>query len=285
MFHPTEDFHKYIHPGKLVHLAGIGGVSMCALAEVLQGMGVTVQGSDMSESDTVKHLRSVGIPVAIGHSAENLKNCDAVIRTAAIHDSNPEIAGAVARGIPVYERAQAWGAIMQGYRNALCVSGTHGKTTTTSMATHIFMAAQADPTEILLQPVGEKHLIRPAMVRIGPVRPEGGHFNVHLPRPDRDRPVLQPGWDGIAVKQCKHLLRPRGGGHVPISRCAAQQRVPHAAAHGIGGEARILQPLQHISHRLRQHGFASPHVFSSSAAKYRQKSRLHGRKRCIIIVQ
>lgn len=106
MFHPTEDFHKYIHPGKRVHLAGIGGVSMCALAEVLQGMGVTVQGSDMSESDTVKHLRSVGIPVAIGHSAENLKNCDAVIRTAAIHDSNPEIAGAVARGIPVYERAR-----------------------------------------------------------------------------------------------------------------------------------------------------------------------------------
>ena len=149
MFHPIEDFHKYIQPGKRVHLAGIGGVSMCALAEVLQGMGVTVQGSDMSDSATVQHLRSVGIPVAVGHSAENLKNCDAVIRTAAIHDNNPEIAGAVARGIPVYERAQAWGAIMQGYRNALCVSGTHGKTTTTSMATHIFMAAQKDPTVMI----------------------------------------------------------------------------------------------------------------------------------------
>ncbi|MEF2822123.1 MAG: Mur ligase domain-containing protein, partial [Oscillospiraceae bacterium] len=142
MFHPTEDFHKYIHPGKRVHLSGIGGVSMCALAEVLQGMGVTVQGSDMSESDTVKHLRSVGIPVAIGHSAENLKDCDLVIRTAAIHDENPEIAGAIARGIPVYERAQAWGAIMRHYQNALCVAGTHGKTTTTSMCTHIFLAAQ-----------------------------------------------------------------------------------------------------------------------------------------------
>ena len=94
MFHPIEDFHKYIQPGKRVHLAGIGGVSMCALAEVLQGMGVTVQGSDMSDSATVQHLRSVGIPVAVGHSAENLKNCDAVIRTAAIHDNNPEIAGA-----------------------------------------------------------------------------------------------------------------------------------------------------------------------------------------------
>ena len=72
-----------------------------------------------------------------------------MVRTAAVHDSNPEIAGAVARGIPVYERAQAWGAIMQHYPNALCVSGTHGKTTTTSMCTHIFMAAQADPTVMI----------------------------------------------------------------------------------------------------------------------------------------
>ena len=134
MMHPAADIRTLLQPGKRVHLAGIGGVSMCALAEVLQGMGLVVQGSDMTESDTVRHLRSLGIQVAIGHSAENLKNCDAVIRTAAIHDSNPEIAGAIARGIPVYERAQAWGGIMRGYRNALCVSGTHGKTTTTSMA-------------------------------------------------------------------------------------------------------------------------------------------------------
>ena len=149
MFHPTTDIHTYFHPGKRIHLAGIGGVSMCALAEVLKGMGVTVQGSDMTDSDTVKHLRSVGIPVTIGHSADSLQNCDAVIRTAAIHDGNPEIAGAIARGIPVYERAQAWGAIMKGYRNALWVSGTHGKTTTTSMATHIFMAAQKDTTVMI----------------------------------------------------------------------------------------------------------------------------------------
>ena len=144
--HPIRD---YIVPGKRAHLVGIGGVSMCPLAEVLRGMGLQVQGSDMTESDTVRHLRSLGIPVAIGHNAENLGDCDLVIRTAAVHDSNPEIAGAVARGIPVYERAQAWGAIMQRYPNALCVSGTHGKTTTTSMCTHIFMAAEADPTVMI----------------------------------------------------------------------------------------------------------------------------------------
>lgn len=149
MMHPTVDIKTFFKPGTRVHLAGIGGVSMCPLAEVLAGMGLQVQGSDMNESDTVRQLRAQGIPVAVGHSAENLKDCALVIRTAAIHDDNPEIAGAIARGIPVYERAQAWGAIMQHYQNAVCISGTHGKTTTTSMATHIFMAAQADPTVMI----------------------------------------------------------------------------------------------------------------------------------------
>ncbi len=143
------DISTYLVPGRRAHLAGIGGVSMSPLAEVLHGMGLAVQGSDMNESPAVEHLRSLGIPVAIGHSAENLGDCDLVIRTAAIHDDNPEISGAVTRGIPVFERAQAWGAIMRNYQNALCISGTHGKTTTTSMATHIFMAAQKDPTVMI----------------------------------------------------------------------------------------------------------------------------------------
>ena len=122
---------------------------MCPLAEVLAGKGLLVQGSDMTESDSVKHLRSKGISVAIGHNAENLGDCDFVIRTAAVHDGNPEIAGAIARGIPVYERAQAWGYIMRAYKNAICVSGTHGKTTTTSMVTHILMEADMDPTVMI----------------------------------------------------------------------------------------------------------------------------------------
>ena len=144
-----KDIFSYLVPGKCVHLAGIGGVSMSPLAEVLHGMGLKVQGSDMNGGPAVEHLRALGIPVAIGHAADNLGECDFVIRTAAIHDDNPEISGAVTRGIPVFERAQAWGAIMKGYKNALCISGTHGKTTTTSMATHIFMAAQKDPTVMI----------------------------------------------------------------------------------------------------------------------------------------
>ena len=143
---PVED---YLKPGKRAHLVGIGGVSMCPLAEVLQSAGLAVQGSDMNESESVLRLRNMGIPVCVGHNAENLGHCDFVIRTAAAPDSNPEIAGAAARGIPVYERAEAWGAIMRRYPNAVCVSGTHGKTTTTSMCTHIFMAAGTDPTVMI----------------------------------------------------------------------------------------------------------------------------------------
>ena len=122
---------------------------MASLAEVLHGAGVAVTGSDQKESATVLHLRKLGIEITIGHLPESVEGADCVVRTAAVHDSNPEIAAALGSGIPVFERAQAWGAIMQDYKNALCISGTHGKTTTTSMCTHIFMAAQADPTVMI----------------------------------------------------------------------------------------------------------------------------------------
>ena len=136
----------YICPGKRAHLVGVGGVSMSPLAQVLHGAGVIVTGSDMHESAEVAHLRALGIPVTIGHLPQSVAGADCVIRTAAVHDDNPEIAAARAAGIPVFERAQAWGALMRHYENALCVAGTHGKTTTTSMCAHIFLAAQRDPS-------------------------------------------------------------------------------------------------------------------------------------------
>ena len=144
-----DRIHDYIVPGKRAHLVGIGGVSMSPLAEVLHGEGLIITGSDMKDSESVEHLRSLGIPVTIGHLPESVEGKDLVIRTAAVHDSNPEIAAAKAQGIPVFERAQAWGSIMRRYKNALCISGTHGKTTTTSMCTHIAMAARVDPTVMI----------------------------------------------------------------------------------------------------------------------------------------
>ena len=139
----------YLKPGIHVHLVGIGGVSMRPLGLVLKGMGVHVTGSDMNASASTRELEEAGIPVAIGHRAENVEGVQCIIRTAAAHNDNPEIAAARAAGIPVFERAQAWGQIMKSYENAICISGTHGKTTTTSMMTHILMEAETDPTVMI----------------------------------------------------------------------------------------------------------------------------------------
>ena len=145
----TYDISEYIVPGRRAHLVGIGGVSMRPLGLVLKGMGLEVSGSDMSASLSTEELEEKGIHVAIGHRAENILGADCVIRTAAVHNDNPEIAAARSAGIPVFERAQAWGEIMKSYKNAICISGTHGKTTTTSMMTHILMEAKMDPTVMI----------------------------------------------------------------------------------------------------------------------------------------
>ena len=144
------EFDNYLSPGRKGHLVGIGGVSMSSLAEVLKGMGISVVGSDMNENPNVVSLRAHGIHVHVGHDAANITDdIEFVVRTAAVHDDNPEIIRAHELGIPVFERTQAWGAISKGYSNALCISGTHGKTTTTSMCTHIAMAARIDPTVMI----------------------------------------------------------------------------------------------------------------------------------------
>ena len=145
----SKKITEYLTPGHHVHLVGIGGVSMRPLGLVLKGMGMEVTGSDMNASVSTDELIEQGIPVAIGHRAENIEGADCIIRTAAAHNDNPEIAAARAAGIPVFERAQAWGEIMKSYHNAICVSGTHGKTTTTSMVTHILMEADMDPTVMI----------------------------------------------------------------------------------------------------------------------------------------
>lgn len=145
----VSDLEKYIEPGKRVHMIGVGGVSMSPLAEVLHDLGIYVSGSDLNDSPVIAHLRDIGIDVVIGHASENIAGADFIIRTAAVHDENPEIVQARTAGIPVFERAQAWGYIMRGYKNAVCISGTHGKTTTTSMLTHILMAADKDPTVMI----------------------------------------------------------------------------------------------------------------------------------------
>ena len=130
-----------------IHFMGIGGISMSGLAEILHAKGFTVVGSDAHESAITDHLESLGIQITYGQRAENITpDIDVVVYTAAIHPDNPEFAAAKAAGIPMMDRADLLGQIMTNYANAIAVSGTHGKTTTTSMLSHILLAADTDPT-------------------------------------------------------------------------------------------------------------------------------------------
>ena len=108
----NKKIENFLKKGQHVHLVGIGGVSMRPLGLVLKGMGMVVTGSDMNSSMSTDELIAQGIPVSIGHKAENIKGAACIIRTAAVHNDNPEIAAARAAGIAVFERAQAWGEIM-----------------------------------------------------------------------------------------------------------------------------------------------------------------------------
>lgn len=130
-----------------IHFIGIGGISMSGLAEVLLNRGFTITGSDMRPSAITRHLEEQGVQIGYPQSAANVSDdIDVVVYTAAIHPDNPEFAECVRRKLPMMDRAELLGQIMKNYKNSIAISGTHGKTTTTSMLSHIFLAAKADPT-------------------------------------------------------------------------------------------------------------------------------------------
>lgn len=130
-----------------VYFMGIGGISMSGLAEILMTEGFTVSGSDVQQSKLTEHLEALGAQIFYRQRAENITDePDLVVYTAAIHEDNPEFQEAVRRSIPMLTRADLLGQMMRNYRNAIAVSGTHGKTTTTSMVTEILMAGNTNPT-------------------------------------------------------------------------------------------------------------------------------------------
>ena len=134
---------------KTYHLVGIGGAGMSSLAWLLKERGACVTGSDRSESSVTERLRQSGIPVAIGHSVENLAEADVVVVSAAILHENVELEEARRRGLEVVWRADMLGRVMDDYRTRVAVAGTHGKTTTTAMVGLVLMEAGLDPTVLV----------------------------------------------------------------------------------------------------------------------------------------
>ncbi len=134
---------------KHIHFIGIGGSGMYPLAQILHGQGFYLTGSDNNETETLAAVRKMGIPVFLGQRAENIEGADLIVHTAAIMNDNPELIAARESGVPVVERSVLLGLITSRYKNAVCVCGTHGKTTVSSMLTHIFLADGIDLTAVI----------------------------------------------------------------------------------------------------------------------------------------
>lgn len=132
-----------------IHMVGIGGISMSALAHMLKFFGYEVSGSDRSETETTKKLAAAGINVKIGHNPDNITTQDLVCYTAAIPKDNPELVKARSLGIPLLERAELLGELMKRYKYPIAVAGTHGKTTTTAMLSLVLLEADLDPTVLV----------------------------------------------------------------------------------------------------------------------------------------
>ncbi len=131
-----------------IHFVGIGGVGMCGIAEVLLNLGYQVSGSDLKASPVTERLESFGAQIFIGHRAENAANADVLVVSSAVNTSNPEVATALERRIPVVPRAEMLAELMR-YRHGVAVAGTHGKTTTTSLLASVFAAGGLDPTFVI----------------------------------------------------------------------------------------------------------------------------------------
>lgn len=137
-----NDIEKNAH----IHFIGIGGISMSGLAHIAIQKGYKVTGSDRAKSHITDELEALGAVVYEGHDAKNVEGAELCVHTAAVHDDNPEMKAARERGIRLIDRAEFLGAIMKNYTHAVGVSGTHGKTTTTSMLAHALINAELDPT-------------------------------------------------------------------------------------------------------------------------------------------
>jgi UDP-N-acetylmuramate--alanine ligase len=130
------------------HFVGVGGIGMCGLAELLHNMGAQVTGSDLSENANTEHLKKLGVKVFKGHQGASVGDADVVVYSSAVSESNPEIQAARAQQIPLIPRAEALSEIMR-LKRGVAVAGTHGKTTTTSLAASIFLEAKNEPTIVI----------------------------------------------------------------------------------------------------------------------------------------
>ena len=137
-----------LRPGQHIHIVGVGGFGMSAIARVLLQQGFTISGSDLKANDFTRDLAAAGASIFIGHAAENIAGAEVVVISSAVPETNPEVSAARAAGIPVRRRREMLGELM-AQKVGIAVAGTHGKTTTTALIAHILNEAGLDPTYIV----------------------------------------------------------------------------------------------------------------------------------------
>jgi UDP-N-acetylmuramate--alanine ligase len=200
-----------------LHFIAIGGIGMSGIAEVFFNQGYSVSGSDISESDTTKHLLEIGISVAIGHSMENVKGADVVVYSSAVRKNNPELVEATRRGIPIIPRAEALGELMRG-KIGISVAGTHGKTTTTTLVATILSSAGLDPTIV----VGGKVDAFGGNARLG----QGDYVVAEADESDGSFLFLPAIYGAITNIDADHLDHYGDQGKIDDAFCAFVSRIP-----------------------------------------------------------
>ena len=143
---------------KKIHFIGCGGSGMYPLIQILAAKGYELSGSDVLDGSIIRYEREMGVKVSLGHNADNVVGADMVVYSAAISKDNVELNAAASYGIPTVERSVLLGYVSRLYKQSICVSGTHGKTTTTSMITTALELAGRDPSAVIGGKIGRAHV-------------------------------------------------------------------------------------------------------------------------------
>lgn len=244
--------HIRDYQGKHIHMIGIGGSSMSGLAQMLQEKGYVISGSDNLETYATRHLRDdLGIPVTIGHKAENVHGADFVVYTVAILPDNPERVEVARLGIPNIERATLLGQLMEGFSTAIGVCGAHGKTTTTSMLSQVLMECGMDPSIHIggtLDFIGGSTRIG----KSGTFLAEACEFNASFLH-------LRPTVAVVLNIDADHLDFYRDIDHIQETFGLFLDLLPaHGAAIGNGDDPRIVELLERLECDTRTFGIDQP---------------------------
>jgi UDP-N-acetylmuramate--alanine ligase len=220
-----------------IHMIGIGGAGMSGVAEVLRNRGHTVTGSDLKESPYTRRLRETGIKIYIGHAAHQVGDADEVVISTAIPTTNPELLEARRRSIPVMPRAAVLASILEG-ACGIAVAGTHGKTTTTSMATHALKALGENPTALVggeLNDIGSNVVIGRDDLIVAEADESDRSFLQLSPKAavvtnvEFDHPDFYTSFDDVVATFSKFVTSLPADGHLVI--CAEDPSCPHLVAH------------------------------------------------------